>query len=79
MTSDRAYRKALPHEIACGELERCVGSQFDPRSPSLHQIEEFRKIEANAGRSSRVDPKIARGANAPPAGDCHAAGPFPRA
>ena len=22
MTSDRAYRKALPHDIACGELER---------------------------------------------------------
>jgi response regulator RpfG family c-di-GMP phosphodiesterase len=52
MTSDRAYRKALPHEIACGELERCVGSQFDPEIVPvfLAQIEEFRKIEANAGR-----------------------------
>jgi HD-GYP domain-containing protein (c-di-GMP phosphodiesterase class II) len=52
MTSDRAYRKALPHEIACGELERCVGSQFDPVVVPvfLAQIEEFRKIEATAGR-----------------------------
>jgi response regulator RpfG family c-di-GMP phosphodiesterase len=53
MTSDRAYRKALPHEIACGELERCVGSQFDPEIVPvfLAQIEEFRKLEASAGRA----------------------------
>jgi response regulator RpfG family c-di-GMP phosphodiesterase len=52
MTSDRAYRKALPHEIACGELERCTGSQFDPEIVPifLAQIEEFRRIEAAAGR-----------------------------
>jgi response regulator RpfG family c-di-GMP phosphodiesterase len=30
MTSDRAYRKALPHEVAIAELERCSGAQFDP-------------------------------------------------
>lgn len=30
MTSDRAYRRALPHEVAVGEIERCSGSQFDP-------------------------------------------------
>jgi response regulator RpfG family c-di-GMP phosphodiesterase len=52
MTSDRAYRKALPHEIACGELERCTGAQFDPEIVPifLDQIEEFRRIEAAAGR-----------------------------
>ncbi len=30
MTSDRAYRQALPHEIAVAEIERCARSQFDP-------------------------------------------------
>ncbi len=52
MTSDRAYRKALPHEVACGELERCSGVQFDPEIVPvfLAQIEEFRKAEALAGR-----------------------------
>ena len=52
MTSDRAYRKALPHEIACGEIERCIGAQFDPQIVPvfLAQIEEYRKVEAIAGR-----------------------------
>jgi HD-GYP domain-containing protein (c-di-GMP phosphodiesterase class II) len=31
MTSDRSYRKALPMEMAVGELRACAGSQFDPR------------------------------------------------
>ena len=30
MTSNRAYRKALPHELAVNELTRCSGTQFDP-------------------------------------------------
>ncbi len=53
MTSDRAYRRALPHDIACGELERCVGTQFDGQVVQvfLAQIEEYRKIEIAAGRS----------------------------
>jgi HD-GYP domain-containing protein (c-di-GMP phosphodiesterase class II) len=31
MTTDRAYRKALPDGLALAELHTCSGSQFDPR------------------------------------------------
>jgi diguanylate cyclase (GGDEF)-like protein/putative nucleotidyltransferase with HDIG domain len=31
MTSDRSYRSAIGHAAARAELERCSGSQFDPR------------------------------------------------
>jgi HD-GYP domain-containing protein (c-di-GMP phosphodiesterase class II) len=30
MTSDRAYRQAIPTREALAELERCAGTQFDP-------------------------------------------------
>jgi diguanylate cyclase (GGDEF)-like protein len=30
MTSDRAYRQAMPQSDALAELERCAGTQFDP-------------------------------------------------
>jgi HD-GYP domain-containing protein (c-di-GMP phosphodiesterase class II) len=30
MTSDRPYRKGLPHRVAMDEIERCAGTQFDP-------------------------------------------------
>jgi response regulator RpfG family c-di-GMP phosphodiesterase len=53
MTTDRAYRKALPHVIACGEMERCSGTQFDPEIVRvfLAHIEDYRKAEAQAGRA----------------------------
>jgi diguanylate cyclase (GGDEF)-like protein/putative nucleotidyltransferase with HDIG domain len=31
MTSDRAYRASMDHTAARAEIERCAGSQFDPR------------------------------------------------
>jgi HD-GYP domain-containing protein (c-di-GMP phosphodiesterase class II) len=31
MTSNRPYRRALPRETARAEIERCAGTQFDPR------------------------------------------------
>jgi two-component system, cell cycle response regulator len=30
MTSDRPYRRAMPHAAALTELRRCAGTQFDP-------------------------------------------------
>ncbi|HKP55214.1 MAG TPA: HD domain-containing phosphohydrolase [Polyangiales bacterium] len=30
MTSDRAYRRALPHSVTMTEIQSCAGSQFDP-------------------------------------------------
>jgi HD-GYP domain-containing protein (c-di-GMP phosphodiesterase class II) len=30
MTSNRTYRRALPLEVALGEIRRCAGTQFDP-------------------------------------------------
>jgi response regulator RpfG family c-di-GMP phosphodiesterase len=53
MTSDRAYRRALPHEIAIAEIERCASSQFDPEIAAEFNsgIEEFR-----AERLARGEP-----------------------
>ncbi len=53
MTSDRAYRKALPHEVAIGEIERCSGIQFDPEVVQVFMplIEDYRKLETAASRA----------------------------
>ncbi len=44
MTSDRPYRKALPHEISINELKRCARRQFDPEviEAFMATIEDFR-------------------------------------
>lgn len=44
MTSDRAYRRALPHEVTVSEIHRCSGSQFDPdfAGTFTDQIDEYR-------------------------------------
>jgi len=54
MTSDRAYRRALPHEIAVAEIERCAKSQFDPDVAGEFNsgIEGFR--EERVGRGEHV-------------------------
>ncbi|MFO0677465.1 MAG: response regulator [Polyangiaceae bacterium] len=53
MTSDRAYRRALPHEVSINEIERCSGTQFDPEITAsfTEGIEEFRAEESAAGRT----------------------------
>ncbi len=52
MTSDRAYRKALPHEVTVGEIERCSGTQFDPDLAGIfiENIDNFREEELAAGK-----------------------------
>jgi response regulator RpfG family c-di-GMP phosphodiesterase len=54
MTSDRAYRRALPHEIAVAEIDRCAKSQFDPDVAGEFNsgLEGFR--EERVGRGERV-------------------------
>ena len=51
MTSDRAYRKALPHEVAVNEIMRCCGSQFDPdcANPFAEAIEDERTEKTERG------------------------------
>ncbi|HEY4175395.1 MAG TPA: HD domain-containing phosphohydrolase [Kofleriaceae bacterium] len=54
MTSDRAYRRALPHEVAVGEIERCAGSQFDPELAEsfVKYLDAWRKQMRERGQDS---------------------------
>ena len=56
MTSDRAYRRALPHEVAIGEIERCAGTQFDPELAEafVHYIEAWRQGMLVRGQGSLI-------------------------
>ncbi len=51
MTSDRSYRRALPHEVAVAEIERCAATQFDPSLAGTftERIEGFREERRVAG------------------------------
>jgi len=51
MTSDRSYRKALPHDVAINELDRCSNVQFDPNIVDvfLRVIAKYRKEAVTAG------------------------------
>ncbi|MBW2731772.1 MAG: response regulator [Deltaproteobacteria bacterium] len=56
MTSDRAYRKALPHEAAIAELKRCAGTQFDPTIVEhfLRELELRRERHDDTWNSARA-------------------------
>jgi response regulator RpfG family c-di-GMP phosphodiesterase len=56
MTSDRAYRRALAHEVAIGEIERCAGTQFDPELSDsfVKLIEAWRREMRARGHESLI-------------------------
>jgi response regulator RpfG family c-di-GMP phosphodiesterase len=45
MTSDRAYRRAMPHSVTMNEIQSCAGSQFDPdvTGEFIESIEAYRR------------------------------------
>ncbi len=56
MTSDRAYRRALSHEIAVSEIERCSGTQFDPElgDAFVKLVEAWRAEMRQRGQDSLI-------------------------
>ena len=52
MTSDRPYRKALPHYFAMKEIRACAGKQFDPKVVEAFEeaIEAHRRDCAKHGK-----------------------------
>ena len=54
MTSDRAYRRALPHEVTVNEIIRCSGTQFDPdiAGTFTEHIDDLR--EALSARGEKI-------------------------
>jgi HD-GYP domain-containing protein (c-di-GMP phosphodiesterase class II) len=61
MTEDRIYRKALRHDEAVAEIERCSGTQFDP--DCVRALLEVVRAEgwADAEREHVVQPPDADG------------------
>ena len=58
MTSERPYRSAMSAEEACAELERCAGTQFDPRVVRAFTEEVRRRPPEFDGDAVRPDPEI---------------------
>ncbi len=59
MTFERAYRRATPHEVACRELRRCAGEQFDPAVVEafltvIETVDDQRGLDVATTAASRV-------------------------
>ncbi len=59
MTFERAYRRATPHEVACRELRRCAGEQFDPAAVEafltvIEMVDDQRGLDVATTAASRV-------------------------
>lgn len=69
MTSHRPYRQALSIEEACLELQRCAGTQFDPRLVQVFINDVVRPSSHLGGRaaSSASSPTSPDGTSSPPA------------
>jgi putative nucleotidyltransferase with HDIG domain len=52
MTSDRSYRRALPHEVTVAEIVRCSSTQFDPEIAGAFtdNIERYRDELQDLGK-----------------------------
>lgn len=53
MTSHRAYRRALPHDVAVREIEAFAGSQFDPDIVEVFVREIARDQQAQNSKAQR--------------------------
>ena len=58
MIADRPYSDGLSPQEACAELERCAGTQFDPRFVRLF-VEEVRNNPLAAGDEPAVEDELA--------------------
>jgi len=60
MTTDRAYRGAMAVENAIAELERCAGSQFDPRVVTVFRavLAADSSVPAGDGDQPRTGPRV---------------------
>jgi response regulator RpfG family c-di-GMP phosphodiesterase len=58
MTSDRAYRRALPHQFAIEEILRCAGTQFDPELAKafVRFLEDHRRKARERGEGELLPP-----------------------
>jgi putative nucleotidyltransferase with HDIG domain len=53
MTSHRAYRRALPHDVAVRELEAFAGTQFDPQVVEVFVREIARDRQGQSSKAQR--------------------------